>query len=186
MINLMPDDAKKEIRAARTNVLLVRYIAVLVMSAGFLALIFWGVYILLGNIKGSAQTLIEANDTKAAVYKDTKAQVDLLSSSLNEAKSILDQEIMYSNVLVNIAQQMPPNTIIDKMTLDQTSFNGTPVTLKVYAKNSTDAVALRDRFQSSPFFSDVNFQSVSDTTGGISGYPVVATMTLTLNRSIAQ
>lgn len=186
MINLMPPDLKKELRAARTNVVLLRYLAVIGMSTVFLAFILWGAYFLLGQIQGSAAQLIEANDTKAAVYSDTKVQVDSLSAGLSEAKGILDQEILYSDVLINIAQQMPAGTIIDKIALDATSFNGAPLTLKMYAKTSADAINLRDRFQSSAFFSNVNFQSVSDTSGGIDGYPVSATLTLTLNRSITQ
>ena len=186
MINLMPDPLKKEIRAARANVVLVRYINTMVISSLFLAFILWGSFMLLGQIQDSAKKQIEASDTRAAVYSQTKEQVTSLSTGLSEAKTILDQEILYSNVLVNIAQQMPVNTVIEKLTLDSTSFNGTPMTLKVYAKTSDDAVAIRERFQSSPFFSNVNFESISDTSGGIDGYPVSVTMTLTLNRTIAQ
>jgi Tfp pilus assembly protein PilN len=186
MINLMPTDLKNELRAARTNVILLHYITVILVGAAFLALILWGAFILLGQIQDSSKRLIEANDTKAEVYSQTKQQVDSLSASLSEAKGILDQEIPYSNVLVNIAQQMPAGTIMDKITLDASSFSGTPLTLKVYAKTSADAVALRDRFQNSPFFSNVNFQSVSGTSDGVAGYPVSATLTLTLNRSISQ
>lgn len=186
MINLMPADLKKELRAARTNVILMRYIIVVCASAAFLAFVLWGAFFLLTQIQSSAKQLIEANDTKAAVYSETKTQVDSLSASLGEAKGILDREILYSNVLVNIAQQMPAGTVMDKITLDATSFSGTPLTLKVYAKTSADAVTLRDRFQNSSFFSNVSFQSVSDTNGGIEGYPVSATLTLTLNRSISQ
>jgi Tfp pilus assembly protein PilN len=185
MINLMPPDVKKELRAARMNVALLHYITVIFISTVFLALVLWGAFILLGQIQDSSKRLIEANDTKAEVYSQTKQQVDSLSAGLAEAKGILDQEILYSNVLVNIAQQMPAGTIIDKITLDETSFRGTPLTLKVYAKTSGDAVALRDRFQSSAFFSDVNFQSVSDASG-VNGYPVSATLTVTLDRSISQ
>jgi hypothetical protein len=185
MINLMPPDVKKELRAARMNVALLHYMTVILISAVFLALILWGTFMLLGQIQDSSKRLIEANDTKAEVYSQTKQQVDSLSAGLNDAKGILDQEILYSNILVNIAQQMPPGTLIDKITLDETSFSGTPLTLKVYAKTSGDAVALRDRFQNSAFFSDVNFQSVSDASG-VDGYPVSATLTVTLNRSISQ
>lgn len=186
MINLLPTDIKQDIRAARMNVVLTRYMIVILLSAVFLGMVAWGSFFLLGQIHSSSERLIEANDTKAAVYSKTKAQVDALSASLREAKGILDQEILYSNVLVNIAQQMPPNTVIDKISLDATSFSGTPLTLKVYAKSSADAIALRDKFQGSRFFSGVNFQSVSDTSGGIDGYPVSATITVTLNRTIAK
>ena len=183
MINLMPDDAKTEIRAARVSVILLRYIVVVLLAFVFLVLLLAGSYLVLTQTKDSAKTLIEANSTKAEVYSSTKAQVDTLSSSLIETKSILDQEILYSNVLINIGQQMPAGTVLNKITLDASSFTGTPLTLKAYAKTTNAAVALREKFQSSPIFTNVNFQSISDTSGGITGYPVSVSMTLTISKA---
>src|SRR5689334_1332719 len=114
MINLMPDDTKKELRAARVNVLLIRYMGVIFLAFGFLVLILFGAYLLLDQTKLSAQRLIDANDTKAEVYSSTKTQIETLSNQLSEAKGILDQEVLYSNVLAHIGQQMVPGTIIDK------------------------------------------------------------------------
>jgi len=185
MINLMPDDAKKEIRAARLNVILARYIVVILIAAGFLALLLAGSSIVLTQTKESAQRLIEANSTKADVYSTTKSQVQALSASLSETKNILDQEVLYSKVLMNIGQQMPPGTVISSLSLNAASFTGTPVAIKAYAKTTDDAVTLRQRFQSSPFFTNVNFDSVSDT-AGIEGYPVGVSMTLTITRAAAQ
>jgi len=186
MINLMPDSAKQEIRAARVNVILIRYIFVILIAFGFLVLLLAGTYVVLTQTKASAQQLVESNDTKADVYSSTKAQVDALSASLSETKTILDQETLYSNVLMNIGQQMPSGTVIEKITLDAASFTGAPVVLKAYAKTNDAAVALRERFQSSPLFSNVNFESVSDSAGGIDGYPISVSLTLALNKVVAQ
>lgn len=184
MINLMPDDVKKELRAARVNVMLARYIGILVLAGLFLALVLFGSFYLLNQSRESSLKLIEANGVKADVYSSTKAQVNELSGSLAGARDILDQEVRYSNILINFAQLMPTGTVIDKITLDTTAFNA-PITVSVYAQTTDDAVALRDRFQGSSLFTDVNFQSISET-GGIQGYPVSATMTLTLNKAAAQ
>ena len=186
MINLLPDDTKVQLRAARTNVLLVRYILVIFLAFAFAMLILVGAYFLLNLNKASAQQIIDANDTKAGVYSDTKTQVDALSAKLAEAKGLLDQELLYSKALENIGQQVPAGTIIDKISLDATSFNGTAMTLKVYAKTTAEALAMRDNFQNSPFFSNVSFQTVSDTNGGIANYPVSATLTVSLNKAIAK
>lgn len=185
MINLMPDDAKKEIRAARTNVILTRYIIVIVLAFAFLVLLLAGSYLVLGQTKSSAQQVIDSNDTKAEVYSTTKAQVDALSAGLSETKRILDDEVQYSHVLTNIGQQMPAGTVLSGITLDSTSFVGTPVTLKAYAKTTEAAVALREQFQSTPIFTNVNFESISDT-DGINGYPVSVSMTLTVTKAAAQ
>jgi Tfp pilus assembly protein PilN len=185
MINLMPDDAKKEIRSARVNVILMRYIVVILFAFGFLVLLLAGSYIVLTQTKNSAQQLIDANGTKAQVYSNTKAQVDALSSSLSQAKTILNQEILYSNVLTNIGKQMPAGTVLDSINLNAASFSGTPVTLKAYAKTTDAAVALRGKFQSSPIFTNVNFESVTDS-AGIDGYPVSVSMTLTVTKAAAR
>ena len=185
MINLMPDDIKKEIRSARVNVILSRYIIVILIAFGFLVLLLAGSYLVLTQTKASAQQLIDANGTKASAYSSTKAEVDSLSSSLSQTKTILDQEILYSNVLMNIGQQMPAGTVLSSISLDAASFTGSPVTLKAYAKTTDAAVALREKFQSSPIFRNVNFESVSDS-AGISGYPVSVAITLTVTKAAAQ
>ena len=182
MINLMPYDAKKEIRSARMNVVLTRYIAVILLAFGFLVLLLAGSYFVLTQTKLSAEQLIQTNDTKADVYTTTKAQVDGLATSLSDAKTILDQEVLYSKVLMNIGQQMPAGTVIENITLDAASFTGTPATIKAFAKNTNDAVALREKFQNSPIFSNVNFNSVSES-AGIPGYPVSVSMTLIVTKA---
>lgn len=186
MINLLPDDYRKELRAARSNVILLRYIGVLGLAGLFLAFTIFGSIFLLNQTKISAEILISSNDTKADVYDSTKNQIDSLSGSLGEAKNILDQETPYSKILVNLAQLMPANTVIGKIALDASTINSTPVTITVYAKTTNDTVALKDRFQSSPLFSDVNFETISDSNSGVSAYPVSATMTLKINRAATQ
>lgn len=182
MINLMPDNAKKEIRAARMNVILSRYIIVILFAFSFLALLLAGSYFVLTQTKNAALQLTDANATKAEVYASTKAQVDALSGSLSQTKTILNDEVLYSNVLMNIGQQMPAGTVLSSITLDTASFTGTPITLKAYAKTNNAVVALRQKFQSTPIFTSINFDSVSDS-GGIDGYPFSVSMTLTVTKA---
>ncbi|MFZ1301676.1 MAG: PilN domain-containing protein [Candidatus Microsaccharimonas sp.] len=185
MINLLPTDKKAEIRAARTNVILVRYIVILIMALVFILGAMYVSYTVLGLTKKSAEDTIASNNIEADVYSSTKAQVTALSTSLAETRVILDQEIRYSKVFVNIGQLMPPGTVFEKLSLDDNAFNGTPINTKVYAKTSADVIALRQNFQSSPMFTGVNFQTVVETGGGIEGYPVSVELTLTLNRAAA-
>lgn len=186
MINLMPNESKHQLRAARTNVILLRYIFILLIAACFLAFAVAGAYYLLGQTQSSAKELIAASDTKAGVYRDTKNQVDKLSAQLSEAKNILNSEVAYSNVLINIGQLLPAGTVINSIDLSESSYSGTPVTITVYAINTDAAVAARERFQKSSYFSSVNFKSVSEGDNTIPGYPVSAEMTLVINRTITQ
>jgi len=186
MINLLPIDKKAEIRAARTNFILVRYIIILMIAIAFVLGSMYVTYTVLGFTKDSSEKTIASNDVRAGVYSSTQLQVDTLSTSLSETKVLLDKEIRYSKVFVNIGQLMPANTVFEKLELSDTSFNGAPTTAKVFAKTSTDAVTLRQNFEKSPLFSGVSFQTIVESGSGVEGYPVSVDMTFTLNRTAAQ
>lgn len=185
MINLLPNTRKEEIRAARVNVILVRYTFILLLAAGFIFAVLYTSYTVLQATKANAETLIASNDTKAGVYSSTKEQVEQLSNQLSSAKGILDQEVRYSKLLVSIGQLMPDGTILDSLPIDTALIGGSPVQIKAYAKQSSDAITLQDRFKSSSLFSNIDIQATNES-GGIDGYPVVITMTVTFNRSGVQ
>jgi len=186
MINLLPGEKKAEIRAARTNVLLVRYSTIILLALAFIFGTMYVTYTVLGFTKQRSEEIIASNDLKADVYSGTKAQVDALSASLIETKALLDEEVLYSKVFVNIGKLMPANTVFDKLTLDDASFSGTPITTKAYAKTSADVSALRESFEKSTIFSNVSFQTIVESGSGIEGYPVSVDMTFTLTKAAAQ
>jgi Tfp pilus assembly protein PilN len=182
MINLLSEERKEEIRAARLNLILTRYIVIILMAIAFLMGVLFVSYTLLQNTKQSADSIVQSNDVKADVYSQTKQQVDALSAKLSQTKSTLDQEISYSKVLTTIGQLMPTGTILDSLNLDSSSFNGTPVDLHAYAKTNDDAVALRARLQSSPLFVQVNLKG-TDSSNGTDGYPISVNLTVVFNRA---
>lgn len=183
MINLMPYDTKKEIRSARVNVILSRYIIVILLAFGFLVLLLAGSYIVLAQTKESAQRLIDANGNKTSAYSSTQSQITALNNTLSQSQSVLSQDISYSNTLMNIGQQMPEGTVIDSLSLNTASFNGTPITFKAYAKTTDAMTALKNRFQSSPTFQNVK---VDPDTSSIDGYPIGMSITLSMTRAVAQ
>jgi len=182
MINLLADDRKEQIQAARVNVILARYGVILLLALAFLAGTLFVSYQILQNTKASADAIVESNDIKADVYSETKTEVDTLSTKLNESRAILDQEVRYSHLLTTIGQLMPAGTVIDSLDLNEQSFNGMPIEIKMYAKNNETAVAIRDQLQSAPLFTQVNLKG-TDAANGISGYPISVTLSVVLNKA---
>jgi Tfp pilus assembly protein PilN len=179
-INLLPSDLKADIRAARTNVILFRYMSILFVALIFILGVLYVYYAILQSTMASSQAQIQTNDIEADIYSETRQQVSELSSKLAEAKTTLDQETRYSLFLTTLGQTMPPGTILDSLTLDDTHFNGTPFELKAYAKTNDEAVALGNQFKAaSQLFTQVDIQSTSDQ-GGIDGYPFTVTMSVSL------
>lgn len=186
MINLLPEEKKAEIRAARTNTLLIRYSAIILFALMFILSAMYVSYTVLGFTKTKSEEIIASNDIKAEVYSSTKAQVDTLSASLAETKQLLDGEILYSKVFVNIGQKMPPGTVLEKLSLDTSSFTGTPISTKAYAKTTNDILALRQSFESSPIFTGVTFKTVVESDTTVKGYPVSVDMTFSLTKAATQ
>ena len=182
MINLLPPEHRHQLRAAQANTLLLRY-----NIAMFAALIFLGatlgvVYIYLTASKTNAEKTIAENQAKVGSYAEVENQAQAFRSSLTTAKQILDKDITYSKTVLAIAQLMPKGTVLQDLSLDVATF-GTPTSLVVQAKDYETALALKDTFQTSPLFSDVHLESISQGSGD--GYPYTVTLNLTISKDAA-
>jgi hypothetical protein len=171
MINLLPEEEKKQLRAARANVILLRYTIVLACAGAFLALIFAGSYFLLEQNRIAAQNFINVNGS-AAPGTTPAAPVNIA-----EASTILSNQTAYSKVLVSLAQAMPAGTVIDTVAFDATT-PGTPVQATVYAQTASLTTDLQTSLQATPLFSTAVV--TPGTAAGISGYPFSASLTFTL------
>jgi Tfp pilus assembly protein PilN len=183
MINLLPNDKKAEIRAARTNLILVRYIVILILAISFIGVAMYVTYSVLAMTKSSNEAVVASNDLSSEVYSTTRQQVSALNDSLSESKQIIDQEVRYSKVFVNLAQLMPAGTVFDKISLNDGSFLGTPSTLRVYAKSSAETDSLRQNLEQSPMISGVTITTITTTDSGVDGYPVSADVQLTFSKA---
>ncbi len=185
MINLLADSRKDDIRAGRVNVILSRYIGIILMALVFMMAVLGVSYTVLQNTLSTAETQIESNDVKADVYSGTKSQVDTLSAKLTDTKATLEQEISYAKVITTLGQLMPEGAIIGSLELNEASFSGAPMELKTYAKTNEGAVVIAEKLRGSPLITQVNLQS-TDTAQGIEGYPIGVNLTITLNRAWAK
>ena len=186
MINLMPTESKRQIKAARINTLLIRYTLILFIAGVFVAIILAGSYFLLTQQKAASELLIEASDTKAQAYSNTQAEIASLSGNLSGARTVLDEQLLYSKALTNLASVMPAGTIIGNVSLKPESFGSAPATLEIYAATNEAATTLQSQFQSSPYFTNVQLDSITTEEEAPEGYPYSATLTATFTRSIAQ
>lgn len=182
MINLLSNGQKDDIRAARANVILLRYIGILLLAILFIAATFYVSYTVLRTTMESNDAIIVSNDIKADVYSDTKQEVDALSAKLNEAKAILDQEVRYSQVLPKLGQLTPAGTVLGDLELNSASFAGNPVDVTAYAKSTNEASVLQSQFQSSPLFSQIVIKGTEEN-GGIEGYPVKISLSVVFNKA---
>lgn len=182
MINLLPTEHKKQIRAARVNVVLVRYNVLIIASAIFLASATGFAYFFLVNSKQLAENTIQENASKEGSYAEIKTKADAFKSELASAKSILDSQTSYAKAALAISRLLPEGTSIDKLEINEQSF-ATPLLLTVNIRDEQAAAQLLKSFSSSPLFSNVAKGKISIGTGQ---YPYAMELTITMSKAAAQ
>lgn len=185
MINLLPPNEKKQIVAGRANIILSRYVIILIFGIAFLGLFALAIYLLVTNIKTNAEDTLLQSSSKTNSYSSVQAQAAVLRSNLTTAKLILDNEISYSSVIIRVAQILPAGVVLDGLSLSASTF-GTPTTITAHAKTNAAAVAFKDALQSYPaYFSNVSFQNLN-TSSNSGDYPIVVVLNVTISKETAK
>lgn len=188
MINLLPYEHKEEIMAARTNVVLVRYITILILAAIVLGGLIVGAYFALNGTKESAELKASENTSRLAAYQQTKLRADTFRSDLTTAKTILDSNVSFSKLIYEIADTVPAGVVLDDLTLDPATF-GSSVTMNASAKTFNDASKLRDSFRANnQVFSNVQVQTIKSSGAAATdkNYPVKVVLSVVINKGAIQ
>lgn len=186
MINLLPDETKRQIRAAHTNTMLVKYLLVLGFAIGFLVLACTASYFFLVNTKESNQKILDSGQSQTSIYSVLKKQVDTLRSNLSTATSILDEQVSYSSIIMEIASVLPSGVVMDSLNLDGSTL-GTPITLQLRASSSNIEPEIKQGFQSKPqLFSNYNLQTITTAQGDASGLSALISISITINKGIVE
>ncbi|HJP80866.1 MAG TPA: PilN domain-containing protein [Candidatus Saccharimonadales bacterium] len=159
MINLLPHEDKRQIRAARSNTLLLRYNFLILGVALIAAVSIGGVYFYLNNSKVASEATIARNKERASGFNDTANEASTFRANLATAKQIMDREVVYTKVVLKLAKSLPSGTVLQSLSLDASTF-GTPTVLIAKTKTANDAIALKDALQKSDIFTDVHFDSL--------------------------
>ena len=185
MINRLPPEYQRDLRAARANTLLLRYNIALLAAVGFMLAAFVVTYLFLTIGKASAESTIETNRAKQTSYAETQQQATEFRNNLTTAKQIFANQINYSGLILDIARTLPRGTILQQISLDAAEF-GKPTTLTAKTTSYNSALTLKDTLaKNTKIFSDVNIQSITADKSN-RGYPFNVVVNLTINKGAAQ
>jgi len=186
MINLLPTEDQRQLAAARTNTLLLRYTILLGVFVVVLVMEILAVYVVVNIGKTQNQSTISENDAKAASYASVKQQADTFRSNLATAKYILDKQVPYTTLMLALSQNLPSGAVLDKIAIDPATF-GTPTTLTVRTTSYDKAIAVKTSLQNAKvgdtaLFTSVSFDSVSSGDAQ-SQYPYTAVFNVTYSKA---
>lgn len=181
MINLLPQDYRRQLLAARSNTLLVRYIILMAIVIFVIIVELAGVYWFFNNSLANSQASIAENERRTASFQSTRQNAQLFSANLATAKQILDQQVSYVKIFTILSDSMPDGTIIERITVDPSQF-GVPTTVDTRSKTYMKAIEFRQALNSTDVFVDTNFSSISLDAQDQSGYPYRSTYNVTFKK----
>lgn len=123
MINLLPPDAKSNYIYARRNVVLRRWTLIFIVSLMGLCVI--GTYGLVSLQQStnhySAQIAAKEKNFQDEKYAETQKKIQDISGSFKLAAKVLGQEVLFSQLLKQIAATIPANANLTSLNISQTS-----------------------------------------------------------------
>lgn len=187
MINLLPDDTKRDIKAARMNVTLLRYNFFTALAVAGLALACLAFYAMLGASQSLAISKSNDNSIKAESFNDIRKQADEYRANLAIANKVLGNSVNYTSVIFTITKLLPSGVVLDSLNLNAADF-GQQTTFSARAKSYADATRLKESFQNSKVFTNVYLQSLTDSSSeqGAAAYPVTVVISAKLNKAELQ
>lgn len=179
MINLLPIETKKELRAARTNTTLIRYLIFIGFSIAFLIIASLVSYWFLIGIEDNNKKAVSDQKTVQTAYDSAKKQLDTMTNDVAIASSIIDQQTNFSSIITDFASVVPDGIVIDNLKIN-TSDIGKSITITGKAISESVVNTLRNNLSGSENYSSPSVQSVSDSRD--SNYPISININVTINR----
>lgn len=188
MISLLPPIAKKELAAARTNVLLLRYLILVVGVIAFLCIEMVVVFVFLNQQKDTSLATVQENENKSRELAPVKAAATSFNNDLAIAENIMSKQVSYTAILREFANTMPSGVVISDLTIDPTTI-GKPISMPLKAKSLQAVFDFKHLFNNSTYFEDVSIQTISDASQDgknkdAGEYPVSATVNITFKQSL--
>ena len=123
MINLLPPEVKSSYGYARRNVVLIKWVIAFVIALGGLGgLATYTVLSLHQSTNGVTQRVANTEDYfKRAKYTDTQKQVQDISNNFKLVVQVLGQEVLFSQLLKQIAATIPNNANLTGLNISQTT-----------------------------------------------------------------
>ena len=187
MINLLDNETQRQYRAARLNLKLRGYFALLLATLVVILAMFGGGVYLTWSERSVAETELKSGQASLREYDDVKKQAEDFTANLKIAKSIVNQEVLYSDMIVQIAKTLPNSAVLSSLALDQTTLTK-PVSMAGRVKTKSDAIVLKNTLEASPLFESVNLNSIieEEVTAGSSTvrrqFPVSVTLSMNVSK----
>jgi cytoskeletal protein RodZ len=183
MINLLPTELKEQMRYAKLNRLVLRYvrvtIAVVVVLGGIFA---WALLQVQNQISGVDTSVAQKQQTFNALQKSVLPKAQDASDRLAAIKYVQDTQTRFSLLISDIAKVVPAGVSLDSLTL--TGNDKQSVRIAISADTYDEVLAFRNAIIISPRISGADIESIVPK--GNSGYNFAGSVVVGFNPGLAK
>lgn len=191
MINLLSIEAQRQHRAARLNLQLRTYVVGLLVTLLLVLGMFGGGLFLTMRERAAFESELASHRAETTSYQNVRNQATAFAANLKIAKTILSQEILYSDLITRIASTLPSSAVLTALALGGDTVTTTQqLTLNARVKTKEDAIVLKNTLEASPLFENVNLNTITQDPPSngtqdnriVRDFPVVVTISVTQSK----
>ncbi len=189
MINLLPPQRLLNMRIARNNMILRRYLELALISFVVIAGAVIGAYYLLENQQTNIKTTLEADQKKVKELEPVQKQAEDLSVTINTIAGLMSRNVVFSDMLTQIGGIMPSGSVLTGLQFSLEDLKS-PLVVSAQVESEERAAVLRNNLASSPLFKSAEIKLITEikkeesATTDLAGEPVVQSpynYTVTIN-----
>jgi Tfp pilus assembly protein PilN len=177
VINLLPPDTKENLRYARRNRVLRKWIivSVICLFGGAVLLAGGGLY-LQQSIDNASKQVADTQRQLDAQHLDTvQKQVTDMSNNLKLTVQVLSKEILFSKLLTQLGAVTPSNVSLTNLAIVQTQ-GSIDITAQAASYNAATQLQANLADPKNQIFSQADIENISCTSGEEGPYPCEVTI----------
>lgn len=186
MISLLPYSTRENLKYAKRNTMLLKYIAVLVFAGIFVGVYYIGVKSQINSIKTSSEEQINYTIQKdqSRINRENLAKTE--EAAINNALSTAQKDLnnpSYFKLLTAFSSSLPNGVIVKKLDFSNTTMQS-PIQIQILATSNEAVSGIKESFaKNSDVFPKVSVESITSESGAESNskYTTTATLDLTIN-----
>ena len=159
MINLLPPARLLNMRIARNNVILRRYLELALLSMAIVAIAVIGAYYFLESQQNNSEQTASLARQKAEELAPVQKQAEELSVTINTISGLLSRNIKFSEMLTQIGGVMPSGSVLTGLQFSLQDLKS-PLVVSAQVENEERAAVLRNNLANSALFKSAEIKSI--------------------------
>lgn len=160
MINLLPPQKLANIRIARGNTTLRRYLELFIALLVIVIAALVSSYYFLSAQNANEQSVVDAEMSQVAKLEPVQKQAEQLSATINTIAGLSSRDVVFSNLLVQIGGLMPEGSVLTGLQFSTEDYDS-PLVISAQIESEAKAAILLKNLQSSDLFESADIKTVS-------------------------